>query len=117
VNGKARRSGLLHRFVPDRWYTAEWVGDEGGDIRLVDGRASAVWSRHEIEVRPAEDDEWLIGAVTRFSEDREGQSIEYPTRLAECPQGHRRPIPTRFDRAVVDLVCRACERTYKLTSG
>lgn len=95
---------------------AEWVSAVGGEIRLVDGRANAVWPRDEIEVRPAGDDEWLIGAVSRFSEDREGQSIEYPTRLAECPEGHRRPIPTRFDRPVVELLCKACERSYKLKS-
>jgi hypothetical protein len=47
----------------------------------------------------------------------EGQSFQIPGRLAECPQGHARTIPTRFDAAVVTLTCRQCGRAYQLVAN
>jgi hypothetical protein len=47
----------------------------------------------------------------------DGQMIEYPGRVAECPEGHVRSIPSRFDAPVVELRCADCRRGYRLVSG
>lgn len=83
----------------------------------MDGRRSETFPRDEVEIRSVPDDAWEIRAAGRVALEREGQSIDYPSRMAECPAGHRRPIPTRFDRSVVELRCRECDRVYKLTAG
>jgi hypothetical protein len=106
--------GFWPRFKPGQWYPAELDGD---DIRLIEGRRSRTFRRSELETRPAADDEWEIRSAARAAQDREGQSIDYPTRVAECPAGHQRPIPTRFDQAVVELKCRSCNRSYRLVTS
>jgi hypothetical protein len=83
----------------------------------VDGRRSETFAREAVQIRAAADDEWEIGSVSRVALEREGQSLDYPSRTAECPEGHRRPIPTRFDSTVVELRCRVCDRAYRLTAG
>lgn len=108
-----RRVRFWQKFKPGLWYAAE---AEGESIRLLDGRRSAVFPRDEVEIRAVPDDEWEIRSATRVQHEREGQSIDYPTRLAECPRGHRRPIPSRFDREIVELRCRDCGSTYRLVS-
>ena len=47
----------------------------------------------------------------------EGQAFQIPGRIAECPEGHSRTIPTRFDAAVVLLTCRQCGRPYRLLAS
>ena len=103
--------GFWPRFKAGQWYAAESDGD---DIRLIDGRRSRTFRRDEVEVRPVADDQWEVRSAARAALEREGQSIDYPTRVAECPQGHQRPIPTRFDEAVVELRCKACDKSYRL---
>lgn len=105
--------GFWPRFKAGRWYPAE---NAGGEIRLIDGRRGRTFQRSELEIRPVPDDEWEIRSAARAAQEREGQSIDYPTRVAECPEGHQRPIPTRFDRAVVDLRCKVCNRAYRLAT-
>ena len=85
-------------------------------MRLLDGRRSAVFRREDVEIRQVADDEWELHSVSRVLQEREGQSIDYPGRLAECPRGHRRPIPSRFDADVVALRCRECGNVYRLVS-
>ncbi|MGH7507736.1 MAG: hypothetical protein ACRELX_18935 [Longimicrobiales bacterium] len=108
-----RRVGFWKKFRPGRWYPAEMEGDA---VRLLDGRRSEVFPRDGVEIRPVPDDEWEIHSLSRVQQEREGQSIDYPGRLAECPRGHRRRIPSRFDAAVVELRCRDCDRAYRLVS-
>lgn len=86
-------------------------------MRLLDGRRSETFALDEVEVRGVPDDAWEIRSAARVALEREGQSLDYPSRMAECPEGHRRPIPSRFDRAVVELRCRDCDRVYRLTAG
>jgi hypothetical protein len=114
IRGDHARGGWFRKFKPGRWYDAEEDGDR---IRLMDGRRSESFSREEVEIRAVGDDEWEIRAAARVALEREGQSLDYPSRTAECPAGHRRPIPTRFDRSVVELRCRECDRAYRLNSG
>lgn len=83
----------------------------------MEGRRSDRFRRDEVEIRTVPDDEWEVREAARVALEREGQSLDYPSRMAECPAGHRRPIPTRFDRPVVQLRCRECDRVYKLTAG
>ena len=89
---------------------------EGDEVRLIDGRRSLSFRRTDVEVRSVPDDEWEIRSATRTALEREGRSIDYPTRVAECPEGHVRPVPSRFDRPVVELRCRVCDRLYRLAS-
>lgn len=115
VAGRGRRGEPWKRFRPGRWYTAEWVASPGGgDIRLVDRDLTAVWPSHHVEVRNAADDEWELRATSRMSQSVDGQTIEYPARVAECPEGHMRPIPTRFDSPAIELRCADCRRAYRL---
>lgn len=112
-----RRPNPWRRFRPGRWYAAEYVDGEGGPIRLRDGRHAAEWPREQVEVRRAGDEEWEVRSVSRLGMEREGQHLEYPARVAECPAGHVRAIPTRFDAAVVNLRCAECRRSYRLVAG
>lgn len=116
VAGRGRRGEPWKRFRPGRWYPAEWAASPGGDIRLVDRSVAAVWPSHQVEVRNAADDEWELRATSRMSQSVDGQTIEYPARVAECPEGHMRAIPTRFDSHAVDLRCADCRRRYRLTT-
>jgi hypothetical protein len=111
-----RRGRPWKAFRPERWYPAD-VEDGTGDIRLRDGSTTAVWPRAEVEIRGAADDEWEIRSASRMALDREGQTLEYPGRVAECPEGHARTIPSRFDRPEVSLTCPACRRQYRLVAG
>lgn len=82
-------------------------------IRLFDGARSADWRLRDVEIRAAPDDAWLVRAVSRMTGIVEGQAIEYPGRLAECPEGHERRIPSRFDATAVELRCAECRRSYR----
>lgn len=56
--------------------------------------------------------EWLVAAASRLRHDVSGAAVEYPGRLATCPGGHVRVLPTRFSRSEFDLRCDACGRSY-----
>jgi hypothetical protein len=57
--------------------------------------------------------EWHIAAQSRLQQDLEsGEPVEYPGRLATCPKGHVRALPTRFSRSEFVLRCHACRRDY-----
>jgi hypothetical protein len=56
--------------------------------------------------------EWLVAAASRLRHDVNGALVEYPGRLATCPRGHVRALPTRFSRSEFELHCAACGRTY-----
>jgi hypothetical protein len=56
--------------------------------------------------------QWRIAAVSRLQEDKGGESIEYPGRLATCPRGHVRVLPTRFSKREFELKCGECKRNY-----
>jgi hypothetical protein len=114
IRGDRAAGGFFRKFKPGRWYPAERDGER---VRLLDGRRSETFALDDVEVRSVADDEWEIRSASRVALEREGQSLDYPSRMAECPEGHRRPIPSRFDRPVVDLRCRACDRVYRLTAG
>ena len=103
-------------FKPGRWYPAEWENGRRDTIVLRDGRTQAAWPAAEVEVRAAADDEWEILSAARMDIALEGQSFQIPGRIAECPEGHSRSIPSRFDRAVVMLKCASCGRAYRLRS-
>ena len=76
------------------------------------------WWRRRAAARAAapegERGEWRVLSGARQLEVLDGQTVEYPGRTAECPRGHRRVIPTRFDEPVVELTCAACGRRYPL---
>jgi hypothetical protein len=55
--------------------------------------------------------EWQV-RESRFHDHREGQPLDIAGRVAVCPRGHRRAIPTRFDRPVSELRCAECARSY-----
>ncbi len=112
----ARRDKPWKAFKPGRWYAASWTDDSEAHVQLRDGRASAVWPRDEVEIRQADDDAWEIRSASRMDVALEGQMMQVPGRIAECPEGHARTIPTRFDAAVVMLTCRTCGRAYRLAS-
>ena len=57
---------------------------------------------------------WSVQAISRIRDAREGQAVEYPARLAVCPRGHVRSLPTRFSRPIEQLRCEACERSYPI---
>lgn len=76
--------------------------------------------RREAAAAPPGDEagtEWRVLSASRLQESRDGQVLEYPGRMAECPHGHRRVIPTRFDQATVALTCAQCQRKYTLRQG
>lgn len=117
LEGRGRRGNPWKRFRPGRWYSAEWAGPGSATVRLMDRGVSAEWAADDVEIRTAADDEWEVRAVSRLSMSRDGQTIEYPARLAECPEGHVRQIPTRFDAGDVVLRCAECERGYRLSAA
>jgi hypothetical protein len=57
---------------------------------------------------------WSVQAISRIQDARDGQTVEYPARLAVCPRGHVRSLPTRFSRPVLSLRCEACDRSYPI---
>lgn len=113
----ARRDKPWKVFKPGRWYEAAWQDDSRSQVVLRDGKASAAWPCHEVEIRQAADDAWEIRAPSRMDVALEGQMVQIPGRIAECPEGHSRTIPTRFDADVVVLTCRPCGRAYRLVAG
>ena len=58
-------------------------------------------------------EEWKVAAVSRQRQELAGESLDYPGRLALCPRGHARLIPTRFSRAEFELHCAQCRRSYR----
>jgi hypothetical protein len=58
---------------------------------------------------------WVIAAESRLQHAVEGATMEYPGRLATCPKGHIRVLPTRFSRDRFDLRCEECRRNYTFT--
>lgn len=56
--------------------------------------------------------EWLVAAQSRLQQAVEGAELEYPGRLATCPRGHVRVLPTRFSVRQFDLRCTECGRSY-----
>ena len=67
--------------------------------------------------KPAADEvtgAWSVQAVSRIRDARDGQTIEYPARLAVCPRGHVRSLPTRFSSPITQLRCEACTRSYPI---
>lgn len=113
----ARRGRPWKAFRPGRWYAAEWHDGTRAEIVLRDGRTVAAWPAGEVEVRTVADDEWEIRSAARMDVALEGQMVQIPGRVAECPEGHTRSIPTRFDAEVVMLKCAPCGRAYRLVSG
>ncbi|HSJ15674.1 MAG TPA: hypothetical protein VK939_14720 [Longimicrobiales bacterium] len=63
------------------------------------------------EAAAAGQDEWRV-RESRFHDDREGQPLDIAGRVAICPRGHPRAIPTRFDRPLAELRCPECARSY-----
>lgn len=57
--------------------------------------------------------EWKVAAVSRQRQEVDGESLDYPGRLALCPRGHPRLIPTRFSRTEFELSCVQCRRSYR----
>ena len=111
-----RRRRPWKGFRADRWYPAEWENGEGSSVVLRDGRSRAVWPREEVEIRGVPDDEWEIRSNSRLDVPIEGQTLDVPGRIAECPEGHARQIPTRFDADEVVLRCASCRRAYRLVA-
>lgn len=101
------------RFRTGRWYAAE-LTEDGEAVVLTMGRARATRPLTEVEIRTAPDDAWEVRSASRLTLDRDGQRTDYPGRVAECPEGHTRAIPSRFDAAEVMLRCAACARAYRL---
>jgi hypothetical protein len=60
-----------------------------------------------------EQQEWTVAAVSRQRQEIDGESLDYPGRLALCPRGHARLIPTRFSRIEFELHCPQCRRSYR----
>lgn len=117
VDAGGRRKDPWKRFRPGRWYPAEWVDAEATAVRLSDGANAAVLPRDAVEIRNAPDDAWELRTASRMSQSREGQTLDYPARVAECPEGHARAIPTRFDSPPATLKCAECGRAYRLPPG
>ena len=116
---KARilRGGLWPaRFRAGRWYPAELTKD-GAAVVLTKGRARTTRARADVEIRNAPDDAWEVRSASRLTLDRDGQRTDYPGRVAECPEGHTRSIPSRFDAAEVMLRCPDCARAWRLIDG
>jgi hypothetical protein len=55
---------------------------------------------------------WIVAASSRLQNELGGASVEYPGRVATCPRGHVRVLPTRFSRAEFLLSCEHCGRSY-----
>ena len=104
------------RFAPGRWYPAERDPADPGIVHLRDGNKIAAWPAEAVEIRAVPDDAWQLQSAARLTGILDGQAIEYPARLAECPEGHTRQIPTRFQQDTVDLRCAECRRAYRLST-
>src|SRR5690606_5457904 len=78
LHGNHARGGWFRKFKPGRWYTAK---EDGDFIRLVDGRRSERFPRDEVEIRSVADDEWEVREAARVALEREGQSLDYPSRM------------------------------------
>jgi len=76
-----------------------------------------VWFRKRAEQPSHEGGQWLVQAVSRVRDARDGQTVEYPARLAVCPRGHVRSLPTRFDTPVTELRCTVCNRSYAIAAS
>jgi hypothetical protein len=57
--------------------------------------------------------EWVVAAVSRLQQEVAGAEVYYPGRLATCPRGHVRVLPTRFSRREFDLRCVECGCSYR----
>lgn len=112
----ARRQKPWKAFRPETWYDAEFEDAEHTRVVLRNGRSSASWPAGEVQIRPVADDEWEIRTALRMDVAMEGQTLQIPGRIAECPEGHARQIPTRFDANAVVLKCAPCGRSYRLSS-
>jgi hypothetical protein len=78
-------------------------------------QGAVVWFRKRETKEPQpEGGEWRVQAISRVRDARDGQTVEYPARLAVCPRGHVRSLPTRFDRPVLELRCEGCNRSYAI---
>jgi hypothetical protein len=55
---------------------------------------------------------WTVMSAARLQQEMGGEAVDYPVRLAVCPKGHARSIPTRFSRAQFELKCPTCKRAY-----
>jgi hypothetical protein len=60
----------------------------------------------------AEAGEWVVAARSRLQQQLGTESVEYPGRLATCPKGHVRALPSRFSRREFPLRCHTCRRDY-----
>jgi hypothetical protein len=56
--------------------------------------------------------DWVIAARSRLQQQIGGAELSYPGRLATCPRGHVRVLPTRFSRREFMLRCDECGRSY-----
>lgn len=56
--------------------------------------------------------EWVVAAQSRLQQQRGGAELDYPGRLATCPRGHVRILPTRFSRREFMLQCGECGCSY-----
>jgi hypothetical protein len=61
--------------------------------------------------------EWVVAARSRLRHAVDGTAVEYPGRLATCPKGHVRVLPTRFSRSEFELRCEECGRNYPFREG
>jgi hypothetical protein len=113
----ARRQKPWKAFRPETWYEAVYEDEHRRAVILRNGRAEASWPVEEVQIRSAADDEWEIRTALRMDVAMEGQTLQIPGRIAECPQGHARQIPTRFDARVVELKCSVCARSYRLSAS
>lgn len=57
-------------------------------------------------------EQWLVAAQSRLRQEIGGEAVEYPGRLATCPRGHVRVLPSRFSRSEFELRCHECRRSY-----
>jgi hypothetical protein len=57
--------------------------------------------------------EWQVAARSRLQQEVGGESLDYPGRIALCPRGHARVIPTRFNRSEFELQCTECKCSYR----
>ena len=73
-----------------------------------------MWFFRKSKAVEPEGAEWKVQAVSRIRDARDGQTVEYPARLAVCPIGHVRSLPTRFSQPVTSLRCEGCDRSYPI---
>lgn len=56
--------------------------------------------------------EWVVAARSRLQQQVAGADLTYPGRLATCPRGHVRVLPTRFSQREFQLTCDECGRSF-----